>query len=422
LIGGTLIYKASSVRTQGWSDSADAMHWTGVVVLILDIIFVITMCCIRKRIELAVELVGEASRALTQLAWLIFFPIVHLVLMIGFFVFWIIVLMFIFSVNQETTPNISSDPTTCVDGARNLSDIYGSGTFKDEDWDHVVVQEVLWYHIFMGFWFYQFLQYWAYMIIAGAYAEWYFSKWSDDEFDSKTMNTSTPILNNVWRVTRYHLGTVAFGSLIIAIIQTIRAMLMYAMSKTEGAQWSITRCIYSCLQCILKCIECCIDKINKDGFIFTIIYGIPFCPASVKAFDLNLSHLDYVAAVTVVAGLFINMGKVVISVTTTGILLLAIQHFGIFADHDLSSLMLPGAAIFIISWGIAHVFLSIFETGIETIFVCFISDIEVNHTPKFAHPDMSKIVERHSDDSVQIAEKMAKIRGGQEQENANQAT
>jgi len=414
-IGAALIYKANDVKDSIGSQGADAMYWTGVIALILDLLFIITMCCLRKRIELAVELVGEASRALGALVWLIFFPFLHLVLLIGFFTFWIIVLMYIFSVNKETQEDIPSDPSsiqTCVI-PKSLADLYGTGTFLDEDWDQSVVENVLWYHIFMGFWFYEFLHYWGYMVKAGAYAEWYFSPWVDDgNFDKKEMNTSTPILNNVWRVTRYHLGTIAFGSLIIAIINTIRAALMYALGKTEDSEWSIAKCIYSCLQCILSCIECCIDKINKDGFIFTIIYGMPFCPASVKAFDMNMAHLADVGAVTIVSSIFIRMGKVVITVVTTGVLLFAIQYLGIFDDHALSSLMLPFAAISIISWGIASVFLDIFETGIETIFVCYIAEIDNGGNKKFAHPDLTGIFDRNSEDSAVVATKMNSIRGG----------
>ena len=41
------------------------------------------------------------------------------------------------------------------------------------------------------------------------------------------------VLMNAYRVLRYHLGTLAFGSLIIAIIRMIRIMIEYAEAKLK---------------------------------------------------------------------------------------------------------------------------------------------------------------------------------------------
>ncbi|QQP57125.1 Choline transporter protein 2 [Caligus rogercresseyi] len=57
------------------------------------------------------------------------------------------------------------------------------------------------------------------MILAGAFASWYWT------FDKKREVPSLPLLSSTTRTFRYHLGTVAFGSLIIAIIRFIRVML-----------------------------------------------------------------------------------------------------------------------------------------------------------------------------------------------------
>ena len=42
---------------------------------------------------------------------------------------------------------------------------------------------------------------------------------------------SFPVVRGIWWVFRYHLGTVAFGSCIIAIIQLIRTILAYIQNK-----------------------------------------------------------------------------------------------------------------------------------------------------------------------------------------------
>ena len=41
---------------------------------------------------------------------------------------------------------------------------------------------------------------------------------------------------SVWRVFRYHLGTVAFGSIIIALVQLIRLIMKYLEKKAKDVR------------------------------------------------------------------------------------------------------------------------------------------------------------------------------------------
>eukprot|EP00494_Astrolonche_serrata_P029616 UN29883 len=80
LLGAVMISKSSDVKDYGYDTGADVMFWTGVVVIILDIVFILLMIFLRDRINLAVELVGEAGRALTAIPTMLAFPINELVL------------------------------------------------------------------------------------------------------------------------------------------------------------------------------------------------------------------------------------------------------------------------------------------------------------------------------------------------------
>ena len=51
------------------------------------------------------------------------------------------------------------------------------------------------------------------------------------------------------------------------------------------------------------------------------------------------------------------LGKLVISVSTAGIMLLAIQHFNIYDNHEISSLGVIGIVILMLAYIIAVVFL-----------------------------------------------------------------
>ena len=66
---------------------------------------------------------------------------------------------------------------------------------------------------------------------------------------------------------RYHLGTIAFGSLIIAIIKLIRLILEYIEMKLKGQTNKVVTYIIKCLQCCFWCLEKFMKFINKNAYI-----------------------------------------------------------------------------------------------------------------------------------------------------------
>ena len=101
-------------------------------------------------------------------------------------------------------------------------------------------------------------------MLASCACIWYFNQ-GKDGVDSKGEVTTS-----FYRAFRYHLGSLAFGSLIVAIIQFAIAVLEYIKNKTDsaGAQKSkIYRCVISCVECCLYCILKCVEFINKHAYI-----------------------------------------------------------------------------------------------------------------------------------------------------------
>merc|ERR1711862_467112 len=65
------------------------------------------------------------------------------------------------------------------------------------------------YNLFGLLWMLFFFSAMGEMVLAGAFASWY---WTFNKNDTPSL----PLLSSIGRVLRYHLGTLAFGSLIIA--------------------------------------------------------------------------------------------------------------------------------------------------------------------------------------------------------------
>jgi choline transporter-like protein 2/4/5 len=117
-------------------------------------------------------------------------------------------------------------------------------------------------------WFVFFLQASNNYVVMVTAATYYFNS-SREETGSGEMGTAFRYawINNF--------GSLAFGSLIIAIIFTIRVIAYYVCKKAEkmSGDNAAIRCISCAVQCFLKCLEEIIEYINKAAYAFMAISG-----------------------------------------------------------------------------------------------------------------------------------------------------
>lgn len=81
-------------------------------------------------------------------------------------------------------------------------------TWTDSSNSHFV--QMFWYYLFGLFWICEFIIACSELSLAGAVASWYFTR------DKSTLHA--PLTSSIYRLIRYHIGSAAFGSLIIAIV------------------------------------------------------------------------------------------------------------------------------------------------------------------------------------------------------------
>lgn len=83
-------------------------------------------------------------------------------------------------------------------------------------WDKNIKYSLI-YFLFAGLWIGAFIMALCQFVIASSCSIWY---WAQEQ-------THKPISRSVYRAFRYHLGSLALGSLLLAIIQMIRLILAY---------------------------------------------------------------------------------------------------------------------------------------------------------------------------------------------------
>ena len=315
---------------------------------------------------------------------LLLFPILYSIPVMLYMVFWIYVTLYIYSVKETHT---AETPEWYVF-------ISESGEYIYYDWDEQLWNALI-FHFISLLYFMQVFIYFGFMVMAGAVADWYFSEWEIEPSNSNSQRTRKmrgnetsqlseyPILESLVRVLRFHIGSVAFGALIITFIRTLRATLKYIEKKTKLSQNGLGKCLFSCVNCCNSCCQCILDKCSKNGIIFCSIYGTNFCYSSHESIKLIWSNIGRTAMMEGISKFMEIFGRLSISMFTTGIAILVFNEYDYY-DSNLSSVIYPSIVIFIVSYLIASLFMMVFEVSIDTIFLCYLVDESVNETPKFA--------------------------------------
>ncbi|KAJ1677546.1 putative choline transporter, neither null mutation nor overexpression affects choline transport, partial [Spiromyces aspiralis] len=132
------------------------------------------------------------------------------------------------------------------------------------------------YLVFAYYWIVQVLSGVLYTTICGVFGTHFF--FPDGQYPYKN-----PLLSSLRRATTYSFGSVCFGSLILAIIQTIRLMIKNMQSETSDFLCGVVLCI---IQCILGGIQWLAEFITEYAYVDVALFGNSFVTASKRTNEL----------------------------------------------------------------------------------------------------------------------------------------
>lgn len=310
-LGFSFLREAASDATKTDADPrrTQAYKVAGYIFIAATSVFVLIILGLSSQIKIAVEVVKEGSRAINDMRFIVFFPLVPLLIAGGYVVYWIYGCLFIFSVStleESAMPSAAQTRESTVHSWAYYGDASKEGTPIVENMGFNLSQYQLndafrplaAYHVFHGIWTIQFLVYFGYFVISGAVCSWYFTL-SDESGARKFGGTDgmsrAPVTASVLRTLRYHLGTIAFASLIIAVVKFIRATVKYIELKTRTNPPNyLQKAVFCLIQCCLKCIEWsetqrtqkesprddCLGRIHPVGSRSQNAFSLSFLPCS----------------------------------------------------------------------------------------------------------------------------------------------
>ncbi|CAL8357127.1 unnamed protein product [Boreogadus saida] len=359
-----------------------------IILAIVEVVIILLLIFLRKRILIAIALIKEASRAVGHVMSSLFYPLLTFCLLAMVIAYWAVTAVFLSTSNEQVYKvfNVSGGEftkNTCVPESFSPNNL-SAGTldtecrfafYGGETLYHKYLIVLQFYNLFLFFWCANFVTALGQVTLAGAFASYYWA------FKKPEHIPAYPIFASLGRALRFHTGSLAFGSLILSLVQIVRVLLEYLDHKLKGAQNRCAKFILSCMKCCFWCLEKFIKFINRNAYIMIAIYGKSFCPSAKDAFFLLMRNVIRVAVLDKVTDFLLFLGKLLI----VGIV--GICSFFFFSGRikaveetapSLNYYWVPILTLVVGSYLIAHGFFSVYAMCVDTLFLCFCEDLERN--------------------------------------------
>eukprot|EP00118_Oscarella_pearsei_P012112 m.86189 g.86189 ORF g.86189 m.86189 type:complete len:745 (+) comp36494_c0_seq7:311-2545(+) len=392
--------KTATTLLQTFTYQKDTYLAIGITCCIVLAILLLIVLCLRSRIQIAIELVKEGSRAIGKMWSTLLFPLVTFVLLVIVICWWAASALFLQSSGDRVyvysipkpSDNASEPYKKTVNGRSytngNYCDplefnkiqqafpdetIMMNCAFKDFQISNTLLGMQV-YNLFGLLWTGNYVLALGQCTLAGAFASYY---WSLPPGDKNKNLPFLPVTKAFFRALIWHTGSLAVGALIIAIIQLIRIILGYAQKKLKGSvENEVARFFLKCLSCCFWCLEKLFKYINKNAYIMIAIYGYHFCKACCRSFNLLLRNIARVFVLNNITSFVFFLSRLLIVGLTC---VVGFVLFDYLDDReDLNYYLIPviilGICAFFISWA----FFSTYDMAIDTLFLCFLEDLERN--------------------------------------------
>jgi len=203
----------------------------------------------------------------------------------------------------------------------------------------------------------------VHVTVAGTVGTWWWTPLEASGCCSKAVRDS----HN--RAMTHSFGSICLGSLLVAIIQTVRTLLESARDSDDG----FFRCI---ADCILGCLVTIMEMFNEWAFVYVGLYGYTFIDAAKNVITLFKSR-GWTAIIT-----DYMVDRVLLMISCGNGLI--VGGIGALVSY-LFNLNLEGIAFglgFVVGMLLSMVVLSVVGSGVNAVIVCYAEDpatFEINH-------------------------------------------
>ncbi|RWS22924.1 hypothetical protein B4U80_08103, partial [Leptotrombidium deliense] len=349
-----------------------------IVIGVLSVILFLTFVFLRQRISIAIALIKEASKAISHAYSSLFFPLIPYIFQFLVIMYWGFIAILISASGRKTYriqgEGVKDVGMPCNPLTFDNQTAHGQCLFYQHYTDNILTYSQL-YNLFMALWILFFIS--GQVSLAGAFSTYYWA------FRKPQDIPAFPVLTGAYRALRYHMGSIAFGSFLLATVRFIRIIIEWIESKVKRhADSAVAKAIFCLCRCCFWMLESFLRFINTNAYIMIAIYGENFCSSARNAFMLLMRNILRVLVLDKVADYLLFLGKLVVT-ATMGILSfyyftrqLSFEDVKYIEPPILNYYWVPIAVskINTICFGtylIASSFFAVYDMTVDTIFLCF---------------------------------------------------
>ncbi|XP_011563044.3 choline transporter-like 2 isoform X2 [Plutella xylostella] len=407
-----------TTNLKGYAQSIFASHrtWLALLVALAVLLVVLTLMVIflRNRITIAIALIGEGSKAVSDIKSTMAFPLFPWLIQCVIIGYGVVVLVYLLSIGQSTfsVVNFANDTCNCngkytkdyescdpVEFTANCHDSASPALPCRQATCHFTGIESPYSVTYMQivnvvgfFWAMFFISGLSDMMLASTFSTWYWT------FHKRDVPFFT-LTKGIYRTMRYHMGTVAIGALIITIVRVIRVFLEYVDHKLKKFDNSFTRCVLCCCKCFFWCLENFLKFINKNAYIMCAVHGKGFCKSARDAFSLLMRNIIRVVVLDKVTDFIFFLSKLLISIGVGIGVFYLLQWSYIYEvtqGQRLHYNYVPAIILAVATYLITTIFFNVYAMAVDTLFLCFLEDCERNdgsvEKPYFMSKNLMKIL------------------------------
>ncbi|KYQ99833.1 hypothetical protein DLAC_03784 [Tieghemostelium lacteum] len=212
------------------------------------------------------------------------------------------------------------------------------------------------YLVFSLYWVGNVIKNVVHTTVAGLFSSWYFLA------GNQMGMPSNPTMGALKRSMTTSFGSIAFGSLLLAIISTLR----YISNMLQNSKNGILVLIGCFFNCILAIMQSVLAFFNTYNFAMIAIYGESYCDSGKRTVELFTHRLG---------SLLVNDDFISVCLSFSALLGGAVGGiFGLIATKIIYDSLLGGVFVFFVCFIVILMALEIVYSGVVTLFVCFMMD------------------------------------------------
>ena len=360
------------------AQAATYLHAATAVSVVL-LVYALVLCLQRKQIQRTVALVKEATSALRHSSGLVLLPVFIAAFQLAAIGFCLLLLLSVLSDDSgQGYQEIASS----------LEQLHQAQPALNVSWGLSPSHTKLALGGFVTFlllWTYTFLSAVGVLVIAANVFYFFFvgrdtvrkgaylAQYDDNQ-------TDWPVLTHLCYAIRFHLGTAAFGSLVLTMalaVQIATEGLIRTMREEQASQTH--RLVAGCVRCCLWCFEKSIELVNSYAYVYVFIENVGFCTGCAHTFALVSAHPAQLAINTTVQLMLSCVQSIATPLACVLLADIAMEAYPLQPDAargDATAELVVLGAVFALSFVLTRAFAGVYEQVVTSLTVCVLHDLK----------------------------------------------